>query len=82
MNKITVTFDKSLKREILEIFDKTTNEEGMIVEKSNTSQKVITPDGEEIQFGEFAGVAKGSEVFIKSDLVSLIRFSERENKDV
>ena len=45
--------------------------EGFIVEKNDPTQRVITPEGEEIRLEEFAGIRKGSEIFIKSDLPSL-----------
>jgi len=73
----TITFDKSLSEEILAAFDKTVDEERLVVEKSNTKQKVLTPCGEEIFVDEFAGIVPGSEVFIKSDLISLMNFSKR-----
>lgn len=67
-----ITFEKSAKEEILAIFDKTVDDEGFIVEKGDITQRVITPDGEEVTLEEFAGIRKGSEIFIKSDLPSLI----------
>ena len=72
----TITFNKELKEQILGIFDKTTDKEGFIVEKSNQEQRVITQDGENLNIEEFAGIIKGSEIFIKSDLISLIDFSK------
>jgi len=75
--KKTIRFEKSLSKEILEIFDKEVNEEGLIVEKSDPSQKVLSPEGDEISSEEFAGITKGSEVFIKSDLASLMNFSKK-----
>lgn len=71
-----ITFDKSARKFILESFNKTIAEEGFIVEKSNPQQRVLTPAGEEIRELEFAGVKKGSEVFIKSDLLSIIELSD------
>lgn len=71
-----ITFDKSAKMFILDVLDKAVNEEGLIVEKTNSNQKVLTPDGEDISVEEFGGTKKGSELFIKRDLASLMRFSE------
>ncbi len=71
-----VTFDKNLKKEILDIFDKQIDSEGIIVEKDDPTQKVLSPDGDEVSINEFVGITKGSEVFIKSDLPSLIAFSK------
>ncbi len=76
--KCDVIFDKSLSKEILSTFGKEVNKDEVIVEKSNPSQAVLTPTGEEINIDEFAGITRGSEVFIKSDLISLIDFSKRK----
>ena len=71
-----ITFEKSAREDILSFFDKTIDEKGFIVEKEDPTQKVITPDGEEITIDKFAGIRKGSEIFIKSDLNSLINLTE------
>ena len=76
--KNIVTFDKELKEQILDIFDKTVDGQGIIVEKSNPKQLVLTQDGENLSIEEFAGITKGSEIFIKSDLISLIDFSKKK----
>ena len=75
MNKVII-FEKSVKKEILDLFDKTIDNEGFIVEKDNPIEKVITPDGEELELENFAGIRKGSEIFIKSDLNSLISLAD------
>lgn len=72
-----LTFEKTARKFILESFNKTTDEEGYIVEKSNPKQRVLSPDGDVIKESEFAGVKKGSEVFIKSDLLSIIKLSDQ-----
>ena len=74
---ISLTFDKSLKKEVLEFFNKEVNNDGIIVEKSNPSQIVISTDGQEVKIEEFGGIKKGSEVFIKNDLISLMRLSKK-----
>lgn len=66
-----ITFEGSAKEEILSMFDKTVDKEGFIVEKSDTSRRVVSFDGEEIRLEEFAGIGKDG-VFIKADLPSLI----------
>lgn len=75
---VTLTFDKSVKKEILEFLNKAIDEDGFIVEKENPKQKVLTFDGEEITEEEFGGIQRGSEVFIKDDIVSLMRLSKKE----
>ena len=67
-----ITFDAASKREILSCFGKTTDQDGYIIEAENPTQRVITPDGEDITIEEFAGIRNGSEIYIKSDLPSLI----------
>lgn len=74
-NDMKITFDESARAFILDAFGKTAKD-GFIVEKSNTSQKVLTPRGEEIPLKEFAGVRKGSVIFVKSDIVSLVETAE------
>jgi len=74
MNKII--FDKSARNFILEAFDKTVDSDGYVVEKSILSQRVLTKDAQEIRFDEFAGIRKGSEIFLKSDLPSIIELSD------
>ncbi|MEE8403263.1 MAG: hypothetical protein V3R93_05885 [Candidatus Hydrothermarchaeaceae archaeon] len=72
-----ITFEESAKIEILSFFDKSLDDEGFVVEKDNHSQRVITPEGDEIALEEFAGLKKGSEIFIKSDLISLMNLSDK-----
>lgn len=72
-----ITFDASAKRKILSFFDKTVDAEGFIVEKEDETQRVITPEGEEVKEDEFAGIRKGSEIFIKSDLPSLFNVIDK-----
>ena len=75
--KTTLTFDSGLRREVLGFFGKDVNEEGIIVEKTNPNQHVLSTDGQEVREVEFGGIRKGSEVFIKNDLVSLMRLSKK-----
>ena len=72
-----LTFDESAKKDILELFGKTTDADGFIVELGKPIQKVLTPKGEEIHIEEWAGIVKGSEEFIKSDAFSLIELAKK-----
>lgn len=67
-----ITFDESAKSEVLNLFGKTQDAEGFIVEKEDPSQKVLSADGQPLTLQEFAGVRKGSEIYIRSDFNSLI----------
>ena len=77
MIKNTIRFESSARKDILDIFNKTIDPEGFIVEKDNPEQRVLSIDGDEVQFNRFAGLKRGSEIFIKSDIISLIELSDR-----
>jgi hypothetical protein len=70
-----ITFDESARAFILDAFGKTVRD-GFIVEKSKPTEKVITPRGENVPVKDFAGVRKGSVIFFKSDIVSLVEAAE------
>jgi len=71
-----IIFDEESKLKILEIMGKVIDSDGFIVEKSDNTQRVLTKDGEEIKLSEFAGVRKGSEIFIKNDINSILELSD------
>lgn len=77
MKLSNLTFDETAKGDILELFGKTIDEEGFIVESDNHKQRVLTPKGEEIHISEWGGIVKGSEEFIKSDAFSLIELAKK-----
>lgn len=70
-------FDKNAKTEVLSLLNKDVDNDGYIVEKTNPVQKVLTFDGEEIMLKDFGGLEKGSELFIKDNLVSLLKLTKR-----
>jgi len=72
INTQIITFDTTAKMEVLSFFDKTVDSDGYLIEAEDPTQKVITPDGEEIPLEKFAGIRKGSEIYLKNDLPSLI----------
>jgi len=72
-----ITFDKTAMEFVLSAFGKSVNEEGFLVEANCPDQKVFSLSGEEIHKDDFAGIIKGSVLFIKSDLPSLIEASDR-----
>lgn len=77
-----ITFDESLKLEMLALFDKTIDEDGYIVELGDPSYRVKT-HGKDVHIDDFAGVMKGNDgeiVFITSDLPSLIEVLGRMEK--
>ena len=76
MGNCILTFDKDMNEEVLTIFEKTLDEEGFIVEKDNPKQMVLSEEGQEVNIKEFGGIKNGSEIFIKNDLISLMRLSK------
>lgn len=72
---IRITFNDSAREFILDVFGKQVVN-GYVAEKSATAQRVLTPRGEEIPLEEFAGIRRGSTVFVKSDIVSIIEAVE------
>lgn len=72
---LKITFDESARGFVLDAFGEGVRDE-FVVEKSKPTERVITPRGEEVPVKEFAGVRKGSVIFVKSDIVSLVEVAE------
>jgi hypothetical protein len=70
----TLAFDESSKNVILQIFGKAVDTQGFIYD-IKSGQRVLNPDGDEVLAKDFAGIRKGSEIFITKDLPSLIQFA-------
>ena len=70
-----VTYDKALQLIVLDAFDKTIDDSNYLIEKSDRSQKVLTQEGNEVPLSKFGGVKRGSEIFVSSDLVSLMNLN-------
>lgn len=75
-----IIFNSSAKDFVLGAFDKTIDSLGYIVESDNTLQKVKTKDGQDIKEDQFAGIRKGSEIYMKSDILSLIDYCQEFQK--
>jgi hypothetical protein len=76
-NHVTkITFDKEGVDFVLDVFNKSVDKEGFIVEKNKT--RIITPEGNEIQKSQLSVIKKGSEKFIAGDLTSLMKLSKGE----
>ena len=71
----TLVFHESAKEFMLKALGKGVDEEGYIVELADKEQRVMAQDGGEIHITEFAGVRPGSQVFVKSDIASLVEAS-------
>ena len=77
MKKRIITFSQAAKKEVLAAFNMKVNPEtGCIVEQNTPSRNVLTPDGQVVEFANFAGFKKGSIEVIKSDITSLIKLSD------
>lgn len=77
---IKLTFTELATDFVLESFGKKTDKDGYIVEAKNPKQRVLTRSGLPINKQEFAGVIKGSEIFIKDDFVSLVELYDELKK--
>jgi len=75
--KTRVTFDAGSKEWVLDIFSKTTDSEGFIIEKKDKS-RVQTPEGVDITIDELSFIKKGSEKFIAGDLTSFMKLVNDE----
>ena len=67
-----IIFDDSTREFILDTFGKTVDSHGFIVEKQNQHNRVLTRDGVEVKDRNFAGITKGSEIYYRSEITSLI----------
>ena len=74
--EVNLTFDTDSAEFVLDCFDKAVDGEGYVVERGNREQKVLTTRGEEIKRSQFGGIRKGSAIFIKSDIESVIDTSD------
>jgi hypothetical protein len=75
MTTATLKFHEKALPIILEAFGKSIDDEGLIIDIS-TGETVLTPDGEEILACKMGALKKGSEIFIKDDLYSIINLAE------
>lgn len=73
MKKNYISFDESAKRKILSALNKDVDDEGYIIE-NDTRERVLSSDGDEIKYIDFATFKIGSEIFGKKDIVSLLKF--------
>jgi len=74
----TLTFDESATEFILESFDRGVDEDGYVIDQNG--QRVTTPEGEQIKKEEFAGVEKGSTLYLDDDFTTLVEHVKRRKK--
>lgn len=68
-----LTFDDSAVDFVLEAFDNTVDEEGYIIKK-DTGERVLTPSGKPLTPEELGGIAKGSEIYVEDNYVSVLEY--------
>lgn len=73
----TITFSRSAEADVLSAFDKSVDKDGFIVESKNPMKRVLSPDGEPVKAQRLGAIKRGSLLFFKSDLPSLIELSDR-----
>lgn len=72
MKKVSyVSFDGSSKEFILKSLGKAVDNEGFIVE-ADSHKRVLSQDGEPVHIDDWGGIRKGSEIFFKKDLPSVL----------
>ena len=76
MANFSMVFDDSVKEEVLELFGKKVKD-GMVVEGDNPDEVVRGIDGLELSLREFGGVIHGSELFINSNIASLMKLAKK-----
>lgn len=76
----SLTFDESAAEFVLEAHGKAVDEEGYVVD-AETGERVETPEGDEIEASEFAGIEKGSTLFLDSNFESLVEHVKRRRSE-
>ncbi|MFB6208805.1 MAG: hypothetical protein ABEJ56_01555 [Candidatus Nanohaloarchaea archaeon] len=79
MPETKVTFEKDAIEGVLEVFDKEVDEDGYIVE-SESGERILDREGENIKKDELGGVKKGSEIFLNDNFSSLVDFVKRHTR--
>ena len=77
MNVKKITFENKpeIKQYLLHLLGKEVKDSYII--DSNSGKRVLSLNGEEVKFKEFAGIRKGSEIIFKSDIGSLIDYFQK-----
>lgn len=68
-----ITFDNSAVEFVLDAFGNTVDDEGYIV-KEDTGERVLTPEGKPLSPEDLGGIAKGSEIYIEDNYVSVLEY--------
>lgn len=76
----SITFDDSAAGFVLEAFGKEVDEQGYVVD-AETGERVTTPEGHEVKASEFAGVERGSTLFLDKNFESLVQHVKRREPE-
>lgn len=76
---MNIYFDKSLKRHFLTSQKLITNESGYIVDQE-TGERVRDENKKLIKTKDFAGIRKGSRIFLSADITTVIEEASLEAK--
>lgn len=75
-----IVFEESRVEYLLDLFDKTEDEEGYIVDPE-TGQRVTPPgDDQPIKTEELGVVGRGSEIFVKDEVDSIVEFVNTQHE--
>jgi len=73
----TLFFDTESLPFILGAFDATINNDGLIISSIN-GDPIQTPEGLELSQEQLGAIKKGSELFLKDDIYSIIQLAENK----
>ena len=74
-NSPKILFNKQAIPYVLEIFGAAINEEGFII-NADSGELKLDPENEPISSKEFGGIKKGSEIFFKKDITTILNLAE------
>jgi hypothetical protein len=75
-----LTFDETAIDFVLDAFDKKANKEGIIVEKKDPNQVVLTLEKRVLTKKTFGGIKHGSDIFIEDNIIALRKLKELEDQ--
>lgn len=72
MTRIIFNNDLKTKKFVLSLFNNSIDDEGLIVDSKG--EKIIDSDGQEIMISQLGTIKKGSQIYVKNSLPSLVNF--------
>lgn len=79
MNTI-LTFDESASEDVLEAFGRSMDGKGYVT-NPETGEREATENGEEVHKDRFAGLERGSIIFLDDDFNTLVDHAKRRRKE-